>query len=55
MFEGEDNVGFMFVAEVALGKEKSITQSDSSLTKAPPGFDSIVARGSSEPGKCIAS
>ncbi|XP_066950265.1 protein mono-ADP-ribosyltransferase PARP3-like [Macrobrachium rosenbergii] len=48
-FEGEDTVGFMFLVEVALGKEHSITQCDGSLTKAPNGYDSIVARGQSEP------
>lgn len=41
----------MFLVEVALGQEKSITASDSSLTKAPPGFHSVVARGSKEPGE----
>lgn len=49
VFENENNVAFLFLVEVALGKEKSITQCDSSLTKAPAGFDSVVARGSSEP------
>ncbi|KAK8390955.1 hypothetical protein O3P69_016955 [Scylla paramamosain] len=48
-FEGENNVGFMFLVEVALGKEKSIQQCDGSITQAPPGFDSVVARGNSEP------
>lgn len=41
--------GVMFLAEVALGKEHSITRDDSSLKKAPKGFDSIVARGQKEP------
>lgn len=48
-FEGEDMVGFMFLVEVALGREKSIQECDSSLTKAPPGYDSVVARGRCEP------
>ncbi|XP_068215494.1 protein mono-ADP-ribosyltransferase PARP3-like [Palaemon carinicauda] len=48
-FEGENNVGFMFLVEVALGKEHSITKSDGSLRKAPDGYDSIVARGRKEP------
>ncbi|KAK7063097.1 Poly [ADP-ribose] polymerase 3 [Halocaridina rubra] len=48
-FEGEDMVGFMFLVEVALGKESSITQCNGSLTKAPAGYDSIVARGRNEP------
>jgi len=41
--------GVMFLAEAALGKEHSITRDDSSLVKAPNGFDSIVARGRTEP------
>ncbi|XP_073325060.1 protein mono-ADP-ribosyltransferase PARP3 [Pagrus major] len=41
--------GVMFLNEVALGKEKTITRDDSSLKKAPAGFDSVVARGSVEP------
>jgi poly [ADP-ribose] polymerase len=43
------NVGVMFLTEVALGKEHSITQDDSSITKPPKGFDSVVARGQYEP------
>lgn len=43
------NIGVMFLSEVALGKEKTITKDDCSLKKAPPGFDSVVARGSVEP------
>ncbi|XP_078678445.1 protein mono-ADP-ribosyltransferase PARP3-like [Branchiostoma floridae x Branchiostoma belcheri] len=43
------NVGIMFLNEVALGKEKRITRDDSSLTKAPSGFDSVVAVGHREP------
>lgn len=53
-FHGEKNVGFMFLVEVALGKEKSISQCDPSLTQPPPGFNCVVARGSSEPGESIA-
>ncbi|XP_037787303.1 protein mono-ADP-ribosyltransferase PARP3-like [Penaeus monodon] len=49
VFEGENNVGFMFLVEVALGRESSITQCNSSLTKAPNGYDSVVARGTCEP------
>lgn len=41
--------GVMFLAEAALGQEHSITQDDSSLTKAPKGYHSIVARGQKEP------
>lgn len=56
-----DNIGFMFLNEVALGKEHHINKDDSSLTKgnrsltrfltctAPPGYDSIVAKGWTEP------
>ncbi len=40
----------MFLAEVALGKENSITRDDSSLRKAPNGYDCVVARGHTEPG-----
>lgn len=43
------NTGVMFLSEVALGKEKTITEDDSSLKKAPAGFDSVVARGTVEP------
>ncbi|XP_072308784.1 protein mono-ADP-ribosyltransferase PARP3 [Eucyclogobius newberryi] len=43
------NTGIMFLNEVALGKEHTITDDDSSLRKAPEGFDSVVARGSVEP------
>ncbi|KAK5933912.1 hypothetical protein CgunFtcFv8_014357 [Champsocephalus gunnari] len=43
------NTGVMFLSEVALGKERTITKDDSSLKKAPDGFDSVVARGSVEP------
>ncbi len=43
--------GIMFLNEVALGKEKTITADDWRLTKAPPGYDCIVARGQTEPGK----
>jgi poly [ADP-ribose] polymerase len=42
-------VGIMFLNEVALGKEHSITVDDSSLKKPPANFDSVVARGSREP------
>ncbi|KAK7909660.1 hypothetical protein WMY93_014344 [Mugilogobius chulae] len=43
------NTAIMFLNEVALGKEYTITRDDSSLKKAPKGFDSVVARGSVEP------
>ncbi|KJE95327.1 poly synthetase 3 [Capsaspora owczarzaki ATCC 30864] len=44
-----DRTGIMFLNEVALGKEHGIFQDDSSLRKAPAGFDSIVARGTIMP------
>ena len=47
------NTGIMFLNEVALGKEHSITRDDSSLVKAPSGHDSVVARGHTEPGQLI--
>nr|XP_027228905.1 poly [ADP-ribose] polymerase 3-like [Penaeus vannamei] len=48
-YEGESNVGFMFLVEVALGKENNIMQDDCSLTQAPKGYESVVARGKTEP------
>ncbi|XP_069822687.1 protein mono-ADP-ribosyltransferase PARP3 [Dendropsophus ebraccatus] len=42
-------LGIMFLNEVALGKEHHITQDDCSLKSAPTGFDSVVARGMTEP------
>lgn len=44
------NTGVMFLCEVALGKENTITRDDHTLKKAPAGFDSVVARGTVEPG-----
>lgn len=43
------NIGCMFLAEAALGKEFSLLQDDSSLRKAPNQFDSVVARGRQTP------
>jgi poly [ADP-ribose] polymerase len=43
------NIGIMFLNEVCLGKEHSITRDDSTLRKAPAGYDSVVARGHHEP------
>ena len=40
----------MFLAEVALGKEHSIDRDDWTLIKPPSGYNSIVARGRTEPG-----
>lgn len=45
-----NKIGIMFLNEVALGKEYTITQDDCSLRKAPAGYDSVVARGRQEPG-----
>lgn len=42
-------IGVMFLAEVVLGKEHSITRDDHTLKAAPKGFDSVVARGRHEP------
>ncbi|XP_014843784.1 PREDICTED: poly [ADP-ribose] polymerase 3 [Poecilia mexicana] len=43
------NTGVMFLSEVALGKEFTITKDDCTLKKAPAGYDSVVARGLMEP------
>lgn len=47
---GEENVGLMFLTEVALGREH-ITMTGGNFKKAPAGFDSIVARGHTEPSE----
>ena len=39
----------MFLNEVVLGKQKEIYQIDTSLTAAPPGYDSVLAKGRQEP------
>ncbi|MED6279620.1 hypothetical protein CHARACLAT_002662 [Characodon lateralis] len=44
-----NNTGVMFLSEVALGKEFTITKDDCTLKKAPAGYDSVVARGNVEP------
>ena len=49
-----DSIGVMFLVEVALGREFHIKHVDGSLTRAPDGYDSIVARGLTEPGElCV--
>ncbi|KAK8735116.1 hypothetical protein OTU49_005500, partial [Cherax quadricarinatus] len=48
-FEGERNVGFMFLVETALGRMKYIKMGNSSLTHPPEGFSSIAAKGRLEP------
>ena len=50
-FEGEKNIGFMFLVEVALGNMNFIQTVKCSLTKPPAGYDSVVARGTEEPGE----
>lgn len=51
MYCGKHHVGYMFLGEVALGKEHHITIDDPSLRSPPPGFDSVIARGKTEPGE----
>ena len=46
-----NNIGIMFLVEAALGKEHHIKQDDWTLKAAPKGYDSIVAKGRTEPGK----
>lgn len=41
--------GVMFLVEAALGKEHTITKDDWTLKAPPNGYDSIVARGQTEP------
>ena len=41
----------MFLGEVALGRERHINRIDCSLTRPPDGYDSVVARGHTEPGE----
>lgn len=43
------NTGVMFLAEAALGREHTLLSDNSSLKAAPKGYDSIVARGHTEP------
>ena len=45
------STGIMFLNEVALGKEHHITNDDWTLTKPPNGYDCIIAKGHTEPGK----
>uniref|UniRef100_A0A8C8RTG4 Poly [ADP-ribose] polymerase n=1 Tax=Pelusios castaneus TaxID=367368 RepID=A0A8C8RTG4_9SAUR len=42
-------IGIMFLNEVALGREYRITRDDSSLCKAPQGYNSVIACGRTEP------
>jgi poly [ADP-ribose] polymerase len=41
--------GYMFLVEVALGKENQIVRDNSSLKKAPDGYDCVHAMGATEP------
>ena len=41
----------MFLNEVALGKEHHITVDDWQLKAPPSGYDCIIAKGHTEPGK----
>ena len=45
----KDNTGIMFLNEVALGNPKEIWRDDSSIVAAPPGYDSVWAKGVTEP------
>lgn len=45
-----NSIGIMFLNEVVLGKEHHITRDDWTLTAPPVGYDSIVAKGRTEPG-----
>ncbi|NXK59039.1 PARP3 polymerase, partial [Sylvietta virens] len=44
-----ENIGIMFLAEVALGKPYRITRSDPTLCQPPAGYDSVLACGQTEP------
>ncbi|XP_028374319.2 protein mono-ADP-ribosyltransferase PARP3 isoform X2 [Phyllostomus discolor] len=46
---GDHRIGYMFLGEVALGREHHITTDQPGLKKPPPGFDSVIARGHTEP------
>ncbi|XP_006169402.1 protein mono-ADP-ribosyltransferase PARP3 [Tupaia chinensis] len=46
---GAHHIGYMFLSEVALGKEYHITVDEPSLTCPPTGFNSVIARGHTEP------
>ncbi|MBZ3881029.1 Poly [ADP-ribose] polymerase 3 [Sciurus carolinensis] len=46
---GSHQVGYMFLGEVALGREYHITIDHPNLTCPPDGFDSVIARGRTEP------
>ncbi|XP_019488781.1 PREDICTED: poly [ADP-ribose] polymerase 3-like [Hipposideros armiger] len=43
------SIGYMFLGEVALGKVHHITIDEPSLKQLPPGFNSVIAHGGTEP------
>ena len=45
-----NNIGIMLLNEVVLGKEHHITRDDCTITTPPTGYDSVVAKGRTEPG-----
>nr|XP_044992540.1 protein mono-ADP-ribosyltransferase PARP3 [Jaculus jaculus] len=46
---GGHQVGYMFLSEVALGREYHISSDDPSLKSPPAGFNCVIARGRTEP------
>ncbi|KFP92053.1 Poly [ADP-ribose] polymerase 3, partial [Apaloderma vittatum] len=44
-----ENIGIMFLSEVALGKPYCITRDDPTLRQPPTGYDSVLACGQTEP------
>ena len=50
MRTSSNGTGIMFLNEVALGEERHIMRDDWTLTTAPSGYHSIVAKGRTEPG-----
>ncbi|XP_062970245.1 protein mono-ADP-ribosyltransferase PARP3 isoform X1 [Cynocephalus volans] len=46
---GAHHIGYMFLGEVALGKEYHITTDNPNLKCPPPSFDSVIAQGLTEP------
>ncbi|KAK1332636.1 hypothetical protein QTO34_007319 [Cnephaeus nilssonii] len=49
MLCGAHRIAYMFLGEVALGREHHITADEPGLKQPPPGFDSVIARGHTEP------
>ena len=50
---GSQRTAIMFLVEAALGKMHLIQRDDSSLTKAPSGFDSVLAQGTKHSPKSV--